>query len=291
MTRLAGVELGGTKIIAAIAEGREIIARERWDTDKPAETLAAVNGWLRARQAEAPFEALGIASFGPVRVDPAASDYGHILATPKPGWAGADLAPLAAGLGVRHAIDTDVNAAALAEARWGAGAGEGCSSLVYLTIGTGIGAGVLVEGRPLHGALHPEVGHLRLRKADGFEGVCPSHGDCAEGLVSGPALWKRCGGDPNEADLDAPARDLAELFAALLLACAPNKLLVGGGVGVGLPRLVDAACGHVPAILNGYLPGLDDAAAVRAVIEAPALGADAGPLGAIAVADEATRLS
>ncbi|MEQ7873307.1 ROK family protein [Sphingomonas sp. ASV193] len=291
MSRLAGIELGGTKIIAAIAEGTTIVARERWETGQPADTLAAVNRWLRERQAEAQFEALGIAAFGPVRVDPAASDFGHILSTPKPGWAGADLAPLADGLGVPWGLDTDVNAAALAEARWGAGAGANYSSLVYLTIGTGIGAGVLIDGHPLHGALHPEIGHLRVRKADGFAGVCPSHGDCAEGLVAGPALWKRLGGDPNAAaDLDAPARDLAELFAALLLAYAPNRLLVGGGIGVGVPRLIDAACAHVPAILNGYLPGLDSAAAVRAVIEAPRLGADAGPLGAIAVADEALRL-
>jgi fructokinase len=294
MTRLAGVELGGTKIIAVVAEDERIVERERWPTTRPDEVLPAVNSWLRERHAEAPLAALGIASFGPIRLDPAASDHGQLLVTPKPGWQGADVRRLGDGLGIPLALDTDVNAAALAEWRWGAGQGAG--SLVYLTIGTGIGGGVLIEGRPVHGALHPEIGHMRFRRAPGdtFAGACPVHGDCVEGLVSGTAIRARLGVDPatlkpEDERLDPVARDLAELFAGLLLALAPQRILVGGGVGIGLPWLIEAACESVPDILAGYLPDLADTASVKAIIGQPSLGPDAGPMGAIALAETALR--
>lgn len=289
---LAGVELGGTKGIAIVWRQGRVLDRHRVPTTDPEQTLSALGDWLASHPRRQAFAGLGIASFGPVRLDPTAADYGHILATTKSGWSGAPvLAALAGRVACPVAIDTDVNAAALAEHRWGAG--QGCSSLVYLTIGTGVGGGIVVDGRPVHGALHPELGHLRLRRADGdrFAGTCPFHGDCIEGLVSGPALAARFVGGIQAAAPDDPRReflaaDLAELFAALILTLAPQKILVGGGVGLGVPGLLDGPIARLPAIIAGYLPELDPPG-LHAMIGPPALGGDAGPLGAIALAVDA----
>ena len=288
----AGVELGGTKGIAVVWRGGAIVDRIKVPTTTPHDTLGALAAWLAAHRWRSAFAGLGIASFGPVRLDPGAADYGCILATTKLGWSGARVhETLAQAVACPAEIDTDVNAAALAERRWGAG--QGCSNLVYLTIGTGVGGGVVVDGRAIHGALHPELGHLRLRRADGdgFAGICPFHGDCIEGLVSGPALAARFDGDIHAAAVDDPRRaflatDLAQLFAALILTLSPQRILLGGGVGLGVPGLLDRAIARLPAIIAGYLPELD-LAALRAMIGPPALGADAGPLGAIALAFDA----
>lgn len=291
----AGVELGGTKGIALVWRAGRIVERHQVPTTDPDETLAALGDWLTGHPLNDAFAGLGIASFGPVRLDPAAADHGQILTTTKPGWSGAPvLAALARRVACPIAIDTDVNAAALVEHRWGAG--QGCSSLVYLTIGTGVGGGIVVDGRPVHGALHPELGHLRLRRAagDAFAGACSFHGDCIEGLISGPALAARFGGSIHAAAPDDPRRDflasdLAQLFAALILTLAPQKLLVGGGVGLGVSGLLDAAVGKLPALLAGYLPELDPPA-LQAMIGPPALGAEVGPLGAIALALDAAQI-
>ena len=282
----AGVELGGTKGIALVWRAGRIVERHQVPTTDPEQTLGALRDWLAAHPLRDAFAGFGIASFGPVRLDPAAADYGRILATTKPGWSGARvLERLALAVSCPVAIDSDVNAAALAELRWGAG--QGCSSLVYLTIGTGVGGGIAIDGRPVHGALHPELGHLKLRRAAGdcFAGACSFHGDCIEGLISGPALAARFDGNIHDAAPDDPRRefvtaDLAQLFAALILTLAPEKILVGGGVGLGVPGLLDAAIARLPALLGGYLTELDP----RALIGPPALGANAGPLGAIALA-------
>ena len=289
---LAGVELGGTKAIALVWQQRRILDRHLVPTTDPDRTLRALGDWLADHPQRKAFAGLGIASFGPVRLDPVAADHGEILATTKPGWSGAPvLAALAGRVACPVGIDTDVNAAALAEHRWGAG--QGCSSLIYLTIGTGVGGGVIVDGRAVHGALHPELGHLRLRRADGdgFAGTCPFHGDCIEGLVSGPALAARFDGDIHAAAADDPRReflaaDLAQLFAALILTLSPQRILIGGGVGLGVPGLLDGAITRLPGILANYLPELDSPA-LHAMIGPPALGADAGPLGAIALAVDA----
>lgn len=283
---IAGVELGGTKAIAVLAQGRRILAQERRPTSEPEDTLpemaALVAGWAR----EHPVAALGIAAFGPL--DLAA---GRVARTVKPGWSGADLLGPFAGLGLPVALDTDVNAAALAEHRWGAGQGSDC--LVYLTIGTGIGGGVLVHGRPVHGAMHPELGHLSLRRIDGdrFAGTCAFHGDCVEGLVSGPALAARFDGFPPPFDLGdqrwaAAAHDLGRLFAALVLTLSPTRVLVGGGVGLGQPEFVRAAARAAAGPLSGYLPAFDRAGLERLVRPA-GLGDEAGPLGAVALGQSA----
>lgn len=293
---LAGVELGGTKVFALRARGREIIERVSIPTTSPQETLAATVAVLKRWWAEEAFAALGIASFGPLRLDRAAADFGHMLPTPKPGWSGADIyGALTHEFSCPALIDTDVNGAALAELRWGAGAeGDGASDcLCYLTIGTGLGGGFAMHGRPLHGAMHPELGHILIRRAPGddFAGACPFHGDCIEGLVSGPALAKRFGvpGDRIPADdprWDHVAHDIAQLVSTLLLTTAARQVLIGGGVGMGRADLLDRVRTKVLAQLNGYLPFVTQDS-VAAIVRPPALGDRAGPLGAIALALDA----
>ncbi len=298
---LAGVELGGTKMFVLRARGREIVERVSIPTTTPVETLGAGAALLRRWHEEAPFEALGIGSFGPLRLDRAAADFGLMLPTPKPGWTGADIYGALAGvLPCPAAIDTDVNGAALAEARWGAGAeggeaeGGGPSDcLCYITIGTGLGAGFALQGKPLHGAMHPELGHILTRRApgDAFAGACPFHGDCIEGLVAGPALAQRFGvpGDKIAADdprWDDVAHDMAQMVGTILLTTAARQVLIGGGVGMGRADLLDRVRAKVVAQLAGYLPFVTEAT-IGAIVRPPALGEQAGPLGAVALAMDA----
>lgn len=291
MARIAGIELGGTKAIALIFEGGQIVEKRTVPTTTPAQTLGDLRRQLRRWHGWKPIAALGIASFGPLRLDATAADFGRMLATPKAGWSGADIAgELAGAFDGPWRIDTDVNGAALAEWRWGAG--QGCSSLCYLTVGTGVGGGILLEGKPVHGMLHPELGHMRLRRAEGdyFRGICPFHGDCVEGLVSGPAIKARFGRSENIADDDPRwsfvAHDLAELVCAILLAASPQRVLIGGGVGLGRPFLLPMIRAHSVDVLANYLPDVT-ASSAREIIVQPGLGADAGPRGAIALGAEA----
>jgi fructokinase len=286
--RIAGVELGGTKAVAVLWDDGEILDELRVPTRDPDTTFDDVLARL-ARWSEAqPFAALGVASFGPVMLDPAASDYGCIRTTPKPGWSGAAVVPrLARHFACPIGIDTDVNAAALAEYRWGHG--RGADSLVYLTLGTGVGGGVLHGGRAVHGRLHPEVGHLLLRRSpgDSFRGTCPFHGDCVEGLLSGPALQARFGADPadvppHDPRWDVVIADLAAFLAVLLHSFAPNRILIGGGVGMGTQWVLQRIPPRLLPLLGGYYPEIDERT-LAAMITSPALGDAAGPLGAIAV--------
>lgn len=291
--RVAGVELGGTKVFVLRAQGRDIVEREMIPTTTPAETLGRARDILTRWQAQGPLLGLGIASFGPLRLDRNADDFGHMLPTPKPGWSGADIfGALAGALPCPAAIDTDVNAAALAEARWGAGA-EGdrpSDCLCYLTIGTGLGGGFALDGRTLHGAMHPELGHIMVRRAegDGFRGACPFHGDCIEGLVAGPALAKRFGVPGDQIADDDPrwdfvAHDIAQLVSTILLTTAARQVLIGGGVGMARAALLDRVRGKVVALLGGYLPFVTQES-VPSIVRSPALGEQAGPLGAVALA-------
>jgi len=286
--RVAAIELGGTKCIAAIARGRDILARERWPTGTPADTLPAILDWIAGAAAGEPLAAIGVAGFGPLVVDPAHADYGRIGSTPKPHWSGFDLrGAVAARFDVPIGFDTDVAGAALAEGRWGAA--QGCATHVYLTIGTGVGAGIVVGGMPLHGAAHPEVGHIRVRRdpADSFAGACPFHGDCLEGLVSGPAIAKRAGRPAEQLAFDDPvwdrvADEIAELVMTLVLTVPPERIVIGGGVGSN-ERLLPRIRATATARLAGYGPG-SAAAAIERLVVSPGLGADAGPLGAVALA-------
>lgn len=294
--RVAGVELGGTKSIAVIARGREIVDEARWRTTTPDATpdalLTAIGDWIAARVADAPVAALGIASFGPLGLDPARADFGFVTDTPKPGWSGIDVRGiLARRFAGPIGFDTDVAGAALAEGRWGASIG--CDVHVYLTVGTGVGAGIVVGGKPVHGRVHPELGHLRVRRSpsDAFAGHCPFHGDCLEGLVSGPAIAARAGTPAERLASDDPlwgrvADELAELTAFLILGLSPRRIVVGGGVAQDRPALLSRIRARALALLGGYVSDLD-AAAMDRMIVMPGLGANAGPLGAVALALDA----
>lgn len=292
--RYAGIELGGTKAIAVLAQGDRIVDRVSIATGEPVPTLARLRAIVDDWAGQGPLAGLGIASFGPIRLDPAQSDFGTILPTPKPGWTGAPVAALLAdGLDCPMAIDTDVNGAALAEYRWGAG--QGCDSLCYLTIGTGLGGGLLIGGQPVHGAMHPEIGHVRLRRVAGdtFPGACPFHGDCIEGLVSGPALAARFGMDPASAPDDHPvwhhvAADIAQLCATILLTTSARRILFGGSVALSRAFILPWVRGQVVAELQGYLPFVT-ATSIAQIIQPAGLGVDAGPFGAVALAQAAAR--
>lgn len=292
MARYAGLEMGGTKTIAVLGRPGYIEERIEFPTTTPDATLGQAVDVLKRWQGTEPIRALGVASFGPVRLAGSAPDYGTILNTPKPGWAGVRVVEiLSAAYSGPIALDTDVNAAALAEHRLGAG--QSCDALVYLTIGTGVGGGILIDGKPVHGGLHPEVGHLRLRRGpeDTFPGACAYHGGCAEGLLSGPALAARFGCAPGDVPADDPrwrpvASDLAELLANLLLGISPQRIIVGGGVTLRQPGLLEAAIERVPERLGGYL-GDVSVAQVRGRVLLPLLGNDAGPNGSLCLAQAA----
>lgn len=286
---IAGVELGGTKCVCVLASGPDAVREEvRLPTTTPGETLGAIRAVLERWKADEGFAALGIASFGPLELDDRSPRYGQVVATPKPGWSGADLTALAHGLDVPTAIDTDVNGAAFAEGRWGAA--RGLRSFAYVTVGTGIGVGTVIEGRTVRGLGHSEAGHLRIGRlpGDDWPGVCPYHGDCVEGLASGPAVRARAGRPGHELSPDDPAWEmvvhaLGAMLHNLVLTTAPERVLVGGGVAGGqawiFPRLRRA----LVESLAGYATADRIEADIEAFVQPPALGGRAGPLGAIAL--------
>ncbi len=281
-----GIEAGGTKFVLGIGDGSgRIIARTVIPTTMPDETLARCIDWFTSQSA---IDALGIASFGPLILDPARSDFGTIGATPKPGWSGAPLkTALDGALGVPVTIDTDVNGAVLAEHCWGAA--QGCDVAVYVTIGTGVGGGIAVDGRAIHGNSHPEIGHFRLARhaADAaFAGVCPFHGDCAEGLISGPAIIARWGKSlsdlpPDHCGHAIIADYLGQLCITLQAMVAPRRIILGGGVSKA-PGLIEAARAAATAQAAGYFP-----VEFADIVTAPGLGENSGLLGAILLAGRA----
>lgn len=232
-----GVETGGTKILARmVADDGAVLADGRWPTTTPQAAAEAIIAFVhRSAPARQTLSAIGMAAFGPLRVDPTGPDHGRMLATAKPGWTDSNLRlDLATRLGVAVQVDTDVNAAALAELA--IGAGRGLSSLAYLTVGTGIGAGLATTRGTLTGALHPEVGHIRVvrREDDTFICACPFHTDCAEGLAAGPAIAARLAGaslDERPQVAAIVADYIAQLAIVLVLTWAPHRIVIGGGVG------------------------------------------------------------
>lgn len=283
--KLAAIEAGGTKFVLGVGSGPdELAVRHEIPTRGPEETLALAAQWLAGH---GPFDAVGIATFGPADLDRTSPRWGHILATPKPGWAGTDVAGhFARVFGVPVGFDTDVNGAALAEAaaRFGRDAG----SLAYVTIGTGIGGGLVLDGAPVHGIAHPEMGHIYPRRVTGddFPGSCPHHADCLEGLASGPAIAARWGKPLSQLGEDHPAhriiaRYLAQLCHTIFALSSVETVVLGGGV-MKTPGLLDAIRAEAMRIDAGYLPG-----GTRHRIEAPALGDNSGIVGALMLADQA----
>ena len=287
---IAGLELGGTKCVATLATGPDDVRETHTlATTDPEATLAAIeavlDGWA--------FDAVGIASFGPLELNPAMPGYGSITATTKPGWTGTDLVQRLSRRYARPlAIQTDVNGAALAEGRWGGA--RGLAAHAYITIGTGVGVGMVSGGRPIQGWSHGEAGHMRVPRlqGDSYAGWCRFHGDCVEGLISGPALAERFGCRGEELPDEGPqwqlfVHDLGGLLHNLVTGFAPERIAIGGGVLAGRGHLFDPLRARLAESLGGYgsfeayADELDDR------LGPPGLGTMAGPLGAVAIGLEA----
>lgn len=289
---LVAVETGGTSIRVGLARRPPHPDQVRvLATGHPNRTLPDLQRALLDISAGRRVDAVGIAAFGPIDVDPASATHGVIGATPKLGWQGVDLVSVVEdALRAPVFLDTDVNAAALAEQRWGSG--RSTSDVSYVTVGTGIGVGAVVEGRLLHGTSHPELGHILVRRHphDTFEGVCPYHGDCLEGLASGPALARRWDREPADlGDLLVPARAieafyLAQLVLTLVYALSPSVIVLGGGVAA-MPGL-NGEVAHVAAGLLAGARGDHPLTTGQPFVRPSALHGQAGLVGALTLAHD-----
>lgn len=289
-----GIEAGGTKFVCAIAgDDGELLAETSFPTSTPDHTIGQAIEFFQQQQSE-PLAAIGISSFGPVDLRPASPTFGYITTTPKPGWANADVVGrIRRAFDIPVGFDTDVNGAALGEYRWGAA--QGLDTFVYLTIGTGIGGGGMVNGKLLHGLIHPEMGHIRIPHdldQDPFAGLCPFHGDCLEGLAAGPALEARWGQRAETLPLDHPAWKLEANYLALGLVnliciLSPQRIILGGGV-MQQAHLFPLIRDRVQQLLNDYLKTPTILEHVEQYIVPPGLGDRAGVKGAIALAQQAT---
>jgi fructokinase len=289
------VEAGGTKFVCAIGdENGKVLKEERFPTQDPVSTLARVRLFLgRGCEEFGALSGIGVGSFGPVQLDRRSAQYGHITRTPKPGWSGTDtIGGLAREFSCPVGFDTDVNAAALAEHRWGSA--QHVQNLVYLTVGTGIGGGALVNGRPIHGVMHPEIGHLYPRRHPrdaGFPGICPFHRDCMEGVASGPAIQARSGASLADLDFthvqwELEADYLGQLCAQLVLTLSPQRIVLGGGV-MHQTRLLGPIRQRLRYWLGGYIDRKEVLSDDSGYVVAPGLGDHAGVLGALALAIDA----
>ncbi|HOF39501.1 MAG TPA: ROK family protein [Candidatus Hydrogenedentes bacterium] len=296
MAVFGGIEAGGTKFVCALgSRPDDLREEERFPTTTPEETIGRCIACFEKHARREPITAIGISSFGPVDPNPESATWGYITSTPKPGWGQTPFAGrIAEALGVPVGFDTDVNGAALGENRWGAA--QGLDSFIYLTVGTGIGGGGLLGGRLMHGLIHPEMGHVRLprdKDRDSFEGVCPYHGDCLEGLASGPAMEKRWGTRAEALPDSHPAWDLEAHYLAVALAgfictLSPQRIILGGGV-MERRTLFPKIRENVLAVLNGYVQSPVILDHIDKYIVPPGLGSKAGVLGAIALAQDAAR--
>ena len=288
----AGVELGGTKSIAVLGTPAGIVDRAEWPTSDPCLLLPRINAQLAGWHGRHGLSAIGIASFGPLWLDPADPRFGRMDRTPKPGWSDAPIvAAICGNLDLPVALDTDVAGAGLAEGRLGAAIGAPVH--VYATVGTGMGAALIVDGRPVHGLQHPEIGHARIRRVPGddFPGACAFHGDCLEGLVCGPAIAARTGRPAGELPPEHPVwtkvgAELGEFVALMILAAAPHRIVFGGGVILGQNHLLPLIRQGAAASLAGYGASVSLQDLQTRILPA-ALGRDAGPIGALILAETA----
>ncbi|OGO07508.1 MAG: fructokinase [Chloroflexi bacterium RBG_13_57_8] len=304
-----GIEAGGTKFLCAVGTGPADLLLKRIETATPQKTIDEVVRFFQpytARKAGGRLVAAGIASFGPLELKKESPRYGYITTTPKPGWTNVNLAGrIKDALGVPVAIDTDVNGAALGEQEWGAA--RGLSTFIYVTIGTGIGGGGVINGELMHGLAHPEMGHIRIPRADkenrGFNGSCRFHGDCWEGLASGASMQQRWGKAPEEilkSDTvyhrawDLEASYIATGICNLICPLSPQRVILGGGI-MNHPGLLEAVQQKVGQLLNKYIPALDSPGKIRNYIVRPALKSArtgaflSGVLGAIVLAKQTGR--
>ncbi len=292
MELFGGIEAGGTKCICIVGSDPDHIqAEKRIPTTSPGETIQNIVEFFTSYNGSGGLNAVGIATFGPVDLNQISPTYGYITTTPKPGWRQVDLfGEVQRGLQVPVAFDTDVNAAAFGEQYWRNGK-QKLDPFLYMTVGTGIGVGVIVNGAPLHGMIHAEAGHFMLPhnwEKDPFQGVCPYHGDCLEGLASGKSMAKRWGQSPETLPDDHPAWDLEAEYIALAIvnliyAYSPRRIILGGGV----PQhkgLIQMAREKVREIINGYVQSVEVEQKIEEYIQSPFLGNRSGALGAMAMA-------
>ena len=288
---IGGIEAGGTKFVCSVGTGPDDMRDEvRFPTTTPEETLGKAIAYFQEQQAKhGPLSAIGIAAFGPLDPNPQSPTFGRITTTPKPHWGNADVVgKLRAVFNVPMGFDTDVNGAALSEHRWGAG--QDVENLIYLTIGTGVGGGVLVNGKLVHGLIHPELGHISLPhdwERDPYKGRCPYHGDCLEGMAAGPAIGERWQLPAFELPADHPAWELEAHYLALALrtficTLSPQRIILGGGV-MEQPQLFPLLREKTKAYLNGYVQSPAIMEGIDGYIVPPGLGNKAGVLGAFAL--------
>ncbi len=291
---VGGIEAGGTKFVCAVGTGPDDVRAEaRFPTTTPAETIGRAVAFFREQERRhGRPAAIGIGTFGPLDPDPASPTFGYITSTPKPHWANVDLAgAIRAALDVPIGFDTDVNVAGLGEWRWGAA--QGLSNFIYLTIGTGVGGGVIIDGKPVHGLVHPELGHIPLphdRAADPYPGRCPFHGDCLEGMAAGPAIGERWGQSaaalpPDHAAWELEAHYLALALQAFICTLSPQRIILGGGV-MEQSQLFPLVRGKVQKYMNGYIQSPAILSDIDNYIVPPGLGNRAGVLGALAQAQQ-----
>jgi fructokinase len=290
--RLFGaIEAGGTKFVLGIGSNPGNLTTVQIPTTTPESTIAEAVAFFRNSSEK--IDAVGIGSFGPVDLRPGSPTCGYITSTPKEGWSNCNLAgSIAKALGVPVGFDTDVNAAALGEARWGAGIG--LTDCLYITVGTGIGGGAVVNGSVLHGLVHPEMGHIRVPhdwSSDPFPGICPFHSDCLEGLASGPAMQARWGIPPRQLQEDHRAWRLEAHYLALGLIAwvcilSPQRIILGGGV-MQQPHIFPLIHAEFSLLINRYIKAHELNEGIRDYIVPPGLGNRAGVLGALALAERA----
>jgi fructokinase len=288
------IEGGGTKFVCAVGTRPDDLAITQFSTGSPEPTIAHAVAFLKER-AGARLQAVGIGSFGPVDLRPYSPTFGFITSTPKPGWQNYDFAgAVRQALDVPVGFDTDVDASALGEARWGAA--QSVSDFLYLTVGTGIGGGAIVNGQILHGLIHPEVGHIRIphdRHKDPYSGCCPFHGDCLEGLACGPAIENRWGKPAHELSVDHPAWALEAHYLALGLAnwvctLSPKRIILGGGV-MQQQSLFPLIRAELIRLLNAYVRSKELIENIEQYVVPPKLGNRAGISGALVLAEQAYR--
>ncbi len=296
MPLFGGIEAGGTKFVCAIGTGPHDLREEvRFPTTTPEETIGQTIEYFKGQAKKEPLAAIGIGSFGPVDPHPASPTFGYITSTPKPGWSNTNFGQIIGQeLNLPLGFDTDTNTAALGEHRWGAA--QGLTDFIYLTIGTGVGGGSLVNNTLLHGLVHPEMGHLYLPpRADdpSPQGFCPFHGNCLEGMVNGPALHKRWGQLAETLEPDHPAWELEAHYLALglvtfICTLSPQRIIMGGGV-MDQEHLFPLIHQKVQTLLNGYVQSPAILEQIDQYIVPPGLGNKAGVLGAIALAEQAAH--
>ena len=297
MALYGGIEAGGTKFVCAVGTGPDDIRTElRFSTTSPEENISKSIAFFREQQQKEPLDGIGVACFGPLDPDPNSPQFGYVTTTPKVGWAHTNfVGPLRQALGVPVGFDTDVNGAALGEHRWGAA--QGLNNFVYLTIGTGLGGGGMVDGKLMHGLLHPEMGHMLIPHnwdADPYSGFCPYHGDCWEGLAAGPAIegrWKTRAENlpPDHNAWDLEAHYLALGLMNIICVLSPQRIIMGGGV-MDQRHLFALIHNHVYTMLHGYIQKAEILENMDKYIVPPGLGSRAGVLGALALAEQAAGI-